>query len=186
MGWTWGPKPQSVTEWFKDYLAMDNERISRKVLATCIRLTEGYAAVEEIEKETGKRRVWCAAFMFRYCRDAYYNFGYKDMDESEGPCISNCPERILKLLTATPHKWAREWREKCWERIESRKKRPKYRVNDTLDFSNDPIPLNGGRIVRQCVCTNKRRHYFRTIPGNFLVKIPDWVFEFHTYTVKGV
>ena len=45
----------------------------------------------------------------------YYNFGYKDMDESMGPCERECPVSILKLLSARDDKWAIEWRAACRE-----------------------------------------------------------------------
>jgi hypothetical protein len=40
-------------------------------------------------------------------------FGYKDMDESVGPCESECPEASLDLLTPTDALYARAWRERC-------------------------------------------------------------------------
>lgn len=43
------------------------------------------------------------------CRD----FGYKDMDETCGPCYYDCPMSILDLLTPTDNEYANEWREKC-------------------------------------------------------------------------
>lgn len=45
----------------------------------------------------------------------YYNFGYKDMDESMGPCERECPVSILNLLSARDDKWAIEWRAACRE-----------------------------------------------------------------------
>lgn len=43
----------------------------------------------------------------------YCNFGYKDMDESMGPCERDCPVSILNLLSPRDDKWALEWREDC-------------------------------------------------------------------------
>src|SRR3546814_19605923 len=42
-----------------------------------------------------------------------YIFGYKDMDETMGPCEADCPARILDLLTPTDKEYAREWRARC-------------------------------------------------------------------------
>ena len=50
----------------------------------------------------------------RHNRD-YFNFGYKPISEDSGPCETQCPARILKLLTPTEHEWAKEWRRKCWQ-----------------------------------------------------------------------
>jgi len=69
-----------------------------------------------------------------------YNFGYKDMDESMGPGISDCPERIFKLLSpledvfpgadfeadAGP-KWAKDWRARVEAGHQRRRSRPKLR-----------------------------------------------------------
>lgn len=43
----------------------------------------------------------------------YCNFGYKDMDESMGPCERDCPVSILNLLSHRNDEWALEWREDC-------------------------------------------------------------------------
>ena len=45
----------------------------------------------------------------------YFNFGYKAMDETVGPCCYDCPKSILNLLTPTDSEWANEWRRKCYE-----------------------------------------------------------------------
>ncbi len=51
----------------------------------------------------------------------YYNFGYKDMDETCGPYQFDCPKTILDLLTPTDNECANEWRRKCNEKRESKK-----------------------------------------------------------------
>jgi len=60
-------------------------------------------------------------FLLQYRRDDY-DFCYKDMDESMGPCECDCPERILNLLTAEPVGYAKEWRERCWARLRMRRR----------------------------------------------------------------
>lgn len=40
-------------------------------------------------------------------------FGYKDMDETVGPYETDCPARILDLLTPTDRPYALAWRERC-------------------------------------------------------------------------
>ena len=47
----------------------------------------------------------------------YFNFGYKAMDETVGPCYYDCPKSILDLLTPTDSEWANEWRRKCRENL---------------------------------------------------------------------
>lgn len=50
-------------------------------------------------------------------------FGYKDMDESMGPCESECPQAVLDLLTPTDAPYARAWRERCRANAVSRRSR---------------------------------------------------------------
>lgn len=47
-------------------------------------------------------------------RDPYFNFGYKAMSETCGPCYYDCPKSILDLLTPTDSEWANKWRQKCY------------------------------------------------------------------------
>ena len=63
----------------------------------------------------------------------YYNFGYKAADETMGPCIDRCPERIMRMLTPirelvkggvysgdSQASWSRQWRLRCWKVGQSR------------------------------------------------------------------
>ena len=62
--------------------------------------------------------VWAAVFLT--CGKVKHDgciWGYKDMDETVGPCESKCPASILALLTPTDSKWANEWRERCRKNI---------------------------------------------------------------------
>lgn len=43
----------------------------------------------------------------------WYNFAYKIVDETMGPCESECPDSILDLLSPTDHEWAIQWRQRC-------------------------------------------------------------------------
>ncbi len=71
------------------------------------------------------------------------NFGYKDIDETWGPCETSCPERILKLLTPVDDLYeddrsrqtAQEWRDACWQRIQDRKARPTVHRGDVIEFA---------------------------------------------------
>lgn len=51
-----------------------------------------------------------------------WDFGYKDMFEDMGPFCYDCPESILKLLSPTDNEYANEWRTKCRERAEQKKR----------------------------------------------------------------
>jgi hypothetical protein len=92
-----------------------NNQISMKVLKSSMVSTIYYAAVEEIRD--GKRTVFAAVCITAGAdrSDPYFNFAYKDMDETMGPCYYDCPKSILDLLTETDNEAALEWREKCRE-----------------------------------------------------------------------
>lgn len=47
-------------------------------------------------------------------------FGYKDMEESMGPCEDGCPETILNLLTSTDNENALDWRRRCLAKLRRR------------------------------------------------------------------
>lgn len=67
--------------------------------------------------------VWAAVFLTstRIDDDPYFNFSYKDLDESMKPCECDCPVSILDLLTEPSNEWARQWREECRARAKAKK-----------------------------------------------------------------
>ena len=78
-----------------------------------------YAAVKTTKEN--ESTVWAAICLTSLDSKDYFNFSYKDMDETCGPYAYDCPESILKLLTETDSEYAKAWREKCWSRIKSKK-----------------------------------------------------------------
>ena len=97
-----------------------------------------YAAVSPLKRggakdETGnyiyidipenERTVFGVVFLTSSNMKDYYNFAYKDMDESCGPYKYDCPKSILDLLTPTENEYANEWRKTCYENI-AKKKNP--------------------------------------------------------------
>mgnify|MGYP000115518253 CR=1 FL=1 len=95
-----------------------------------------YAAMQSLkryvkEEESGKSvyedvdtkdsPVFAVVVLTRTDNKDYFNFYYKVMDESMGPCYYDCPLSILKLLSPTDSEWAMAWREKCKQRAEQKK-----------------------------------------------------------------
>lgn len=119
MGWT----EYQATEW-------SHGRINRR--AECRKYFERNEAWGTLLKDAMVGSVWYGAVkltatgevfgmvMLTSERDRYW-FGYKEMDETMGPCCYDCPESILKLLSPTDSKYANEWRQKCHERHEQKK-----------------------------------------------------------------
>jgi len=135
MGWTYTHKDAgvSVKDFFSNEFNSTSEGGGKITVLDCASyLTEAYLAVESlVPGET--RAIFGIACLIHYARNDYYNFGYKDMEESMGPFLYSCPERILKLLTPTTYRYAIEWRKKCWENIERKKARPRFKVGDILE-----------------------------------------------------
>jgi len=131
MGWTWMRREgravkEVLVDAMRPYKVLDIAIVDR---------TTAYIAFE-----TPKGGVAAAVFLLGYAVKARYDFGYKDMDETMGPVESDCPERILKLLTAEPIGYAKEWRERCWQRIHN-----KQRVLSGAIFRTaEPIKFSDG------------------------------------------
>lgn len=114
-----------------------------KVLKSAMVGSTYYAAVKLLKKaikdEQGNTQyvdlpeneqdVWAAIFLTSTNMKDYYNFSYKDMDESCGPCHNECPVSILKLLTPTNSEYANRWRKACWDYHNGKK-------NNKNDISN--------------------------------------------------
>lgn len=92
----------------------------------------------------------------------YFNFAYKDMSESMGPCEDNCPSSILDLLSPTDDEWALEWRKRCRANIEARK--------DPNALKNLPV----GTVIRFTMRDEARRIEAMKHRPAFQFKRPFW------------
>lgn len=111
------------------------------VLKSAIVGSTYYAAVKPLKKSGGKdengnyiyvdipseeQYVFAAIFLTSTSAKDYFNFSYKDMDESCGPYKCECPKSILDLLSPTDNEYANEWRKACYKYHE---KKPKNKTN---------------------------------------------------------
>lgn len=145
MGWTFMKKPRDVKEYFREQLTFNDNKVLD--IAILHRSTM-YAAVHN----TKSGEVWAAIFPLKFVPNASdgYDFGYKDMDETMGPVESECPERILKLLTPTDREYAIQWRERCWDTIKLRKlfrKGNRIRFEEPVSFT-DGSTLSDFEVIR--------------------------------------
>lgn len=129
-----------------------------------------------IAYKTPEGKVMGLVCLIKYSRD-YCNFGYKPIEESMGPCESDCPKRILDqlspvedLYTGKMLEWSREWRKRCRANIEKQKRKAKlqpgrvYQVNQDVRFTNGLELKPGDRIV--CLDA-KRRVFYPESGGHF-------------------
>lgn len=149
MGWTSTHRRKGEAtnkEWFaREY---GGERVKLLDFYTHS-LAEGYGLIE-VTPDDGDPYRTAVAIMMDW-RNGQYNFAWKDMDETMGPNISNCPERILRRLspveqiTSGPdsRKWVQNWRDRCWINVNQRKATSKARRQITA-----AVKAEGGVYVR--------------------------------------
>ena len=97
-----------------------------------------YAAVSPLKRSNGKddngnyiyvdipeseQEVIGVVFLTSTDSKDYYNFSYKNLDETCGPHRYDCPKGILDLLTPTENEYALAWRKACRENL-AKKKNP--------------------------------------------------------------
>ena len=80
-----------------------------------------YAAVKSFNKTNGYERIWAAICLTSTNMKDYFNFAYKDMDETCGPCYNDCPKGILDMLSPTENEYALAWRKQCYENLKAKK-----------------------------------------------------------------
>ena len=141
MGWTSFPMHEPVKEWFRKEWEFDESKY--EVLdSALVKRSTLYGAIKN--KTTGE--VFCAVFLIRWSREVY-NFSYKDMSEFAGPNESECPQRIMKLLSPLndendPNGWARAWRKRCEEKYQKREALKK--AKGSIIKTKDPISFTNG------------------------------------------
>ena len=155
--------------------------ISKVLRSALVGIRVYYAAVEQTRIATGEREVWAAICLVRYNpRDPEgHIFGYKDMEESMGPCECDCSEPIFKLLTPTDREYAMQWRVRCRENIAARRAKaakPGPRAGQVIVF-DEPLCFADGRSFEQLeVIANPRSHrtvLFRAPGSGSLYRIPN-------------
>ena len=122
MGWTFttanhykGNRVDRLKE-CEDLLTCSNKTTDWKPLKIALVGSTVYAAVQ-ITTATSKK-VYAAVILTKTDMKSFYNFGYKDMDETMCPCEHKCPVSILDLLTPTDNENANIWRSACYKNAE--------------------------------------------------------------------
>lgn len=116
MGWTWyianNYKKGKIDRKKEIDDMWNNDRT--QVVRSCLKDTTYYAAIKNINTN----EVFAIVYLTKI--DGY-EFGYKDMDETEEPYYYDCPKSILKELSPTDNELANSWRKKCYANIERKK-----------------------------------------------------------------
>lgn len=82
-----------------------------------------YGAIKPLLKD--EQEVFAVVFLTSVDNKDYFNFSYKDMDETMLPYNFDCPIGILNLLSKTDNECALEWRKKCFEKHNEKSKEKK-------------------------------------------------------------
>lgn len=143
--------------------------------SSLVKMRTYYAAVEIVPTE-GDREVFAVICLVRYNPRAAdgYIFGYKDMDETMGPCEADCPVAILDLLTPTDREHAIAWRKRCRAAAGRRATVPKLRDGDLVVFTEPIRFTDGSEHRRMRVVVDKHRPRamrFRPPDGSGLYRV---------------
>lgn len=147
MGWLYTRRDPDTTP--AEYFLRQIDKDLYEVLGHATYISEIYLAIRNRKTD----EVTALVCLIRHVpKDPQFNFGYKDMDESMGPVATNCPAWILDLLTEPPNEHAREWRERCRERIAERERAKaivtgsRIRITQRLEFLNGHV-IEAGDVV---------------------------------------
>lgn len=131
MGWTWIhvnedwngkiDRKKVMDERFVE----DNKERSWEVVKSSMVGRIWYGALKRTNKMTSKTYTFAVVAITSTQKDEYFNFGYKDMDESMVPYYYDCPVSILKLLDETDDENSLSWRKGCYENHEEKSKKRK-------------------------------------------------------------
>jgi len=182
MGWTCTEKPNDIRQHLLSNVTFETDSERHRALDIAIvHLRTAYIAVETTVIATRQTYVCAAVVLMNFYPKDLYGFCTKWLDESMGPVESECPERILELLTPTPHDnhWSRAWRQRCWDNITVRKEQAariaSWDKGQMLVYSDDNgrgLIFGGELEVRDFRVLDKRRNLF-TSPGySYRFRIP--------------
>lgn len=181
MGWTY-----QAAKFYKENGSIDrkaecdamckweSDSCKYEVLKSAMKGSTYYAAIKRISKADGSHEVFAAAFLTATAMRDYYNFGYKDMDESCGPCEDDCPKSILTLLTPTDSKYAIEWRERCWANLKEKKSLSKVKIGEVIEFQYGADII---RVRKMPPAYQFKTPWYSCIDSNHYIKknhIKDW------------
>lgn len=160
-------KGQTHKEWFQ-------QSYGDKLTILEASQARGGAVYMAVRHETGERagQVFAVVVLTGWSPRSYYNFWYKDMDESMGPCEDSCPRKILDLLSpldelygppfigplkqyqSAPGQHAREWRARCEANLARKAARPKI-VKGTRIRLAEPLRFTNGGEYQNFTFTGK-------------------------------
>ena len=176
MGWTSYHRPAGETD--RDHLQREVFGARHTILDSASKGFTFYAAVRD--NETAEV---IGVVVLQHRRRGWDNYAYKAMTEMEGPFESDCPTRILDLLTPTTNEYAVAWRERCRAKAAAKAARPKVKAGDTIRLAT---PLSFGDGYEGDTFTFVKGSVF-SVPGQVnRYRIPRWRERNYTVVVPAV
>lgn len=143
MGWIIYDNPMpygfSADAYLREYMQFDKDGHSCVIRASTFVGKTWYAAAEinRPASEHIQANKFTVALVILTCGRGTKNrpgrFGYKDMDETMGPCEADCPLYILDMLTPVDRlpdpSYAAQWRQTCRDNAVKRSARRKFVKN---------------------------------------------------------
>ena len=183
MGATSTHKPAglSVRDYFADYftnatiIASGTRKDPNYLAGTIDWPFEFYAAVRYDDGHPNAGEVFAFVVLYRVASRSYYNFSYKDMDETVYPGAVHPPRRVLDALTPTEHEHANNWRRDARANLEISEAKPSVRRGDRVRFDED-FTFSGGLCTTTATVFELLQRDVLRIPDHhgMRVKIPHW------------
>lgn len=163
MGWTTTYKPigMSLDEFFDKEFKCDTLKLVGK---GCFKnFSEYYRACYNVKKGM----YFALVCRVHFEKDEYYNFSYKDMDESEDPYYYNCPRRIMDIIERSQpiNEYAKKWRAKVHKVLDT-----KLSTGNVICFNNDICFGSWHDTAFKYLGKNK----FLSTKYHVVVSIPKW------------
>jgi len=99
MGWIFTHRPKGISH--KDFFQNEFDSTKTRTEVLDAATVDGVCYMAVKSHKLGK--TFAVVCLMRWVpKDPFFNFGYKDMDESMEPFYYDCPKRILDLLDPLP------------------------------------------------------------------------------------
>ena len=127
MGWTFSTQWPDKSAMIKH---LCDEQTMYTTIAKCVRGSALYAVHEAKSTASGSWKRIIAVYLLGSDVKRGGGWGYKDMDESMGPTVSDCPPKYFDLVPEVPNAYALAWRMRCIEN--AARKSVKLKVGDRI------------------------------------------------------
>lgn len=113
----------------KDTMVGNTYYAAAKVLKRYVQETDSFETLPVEEQ-----KIYAFVVLTSQDTKEYYNFSYKVMDETTGPCYYDCVG-LLKYLSPTNSQYANKWRAEVRKRADEKNQLNKFPIGTQIKFS---------------------------------------------------